>query len=463
MEIKIKKITIWLCAFTLQLATVPVIADESGQRSWYLGAGLGISEIDPDTDDTGYRVTDERDSGFKLFGGFDYSERLTIEGFYVDLGSAQLSSSFPSQPDGEIDYSTFGASALWYFVRNGDNTGKNLRKGLQVYAHGGLSFLDNSSSITFSQDNGVQVQYGAGIEYGFNDGVAVRAGIDLYDKDAGMVFVGVLKRFGTESKRKIMVVEPVQSNAVSAVNTTISAPATSVPADGSSTSIITVQAKDSFGNNLLHSAGIVTLESTGSGSIGYISDNNDGTYTATINNGVAETITVSGTIASNVISNTAAVIFTIVDADADGVADSLDECPDSPAGIKVDELGCSTLAIEIAGVNFELASFELTRESKVILDEAVMVISANPELQFEVQAHTDYKGLAKANQELSEQRALSVKAYLVSKGVNENQLTAKGYGESQPIADNKTEAGRAKNRRVELKVIKDDVTEVDTE
>ncbi len=61
------------------------------------------------------------------------------------------------------------------------------------------------------------------------------------------------------------------------------------------------------------------------------------------------------------------------------------------------------------------------------------------------------------------QRALSVKAYLVSKGVNENQLTAKGYGESMPIADNKTAEGRARNRRVELVVIKDEVKGLDVE
>ena len=92
------------------------------------------------------------------------------------------------------------------------------------------------------------------------------------------------------------------------------------------------------------------------------------------------------------------------------------------------------------------------------------MINVSPELQkIEVQAHTDYKGSGEANLKLSEQRALSVKNYLVSQGVSEKRLIAKGYGESQPIADNKTEEGRAKNRRVELKVIKNDVTEVDAE
>ena len=118
------------------------------------------------------------------------------------------------------------------------------------------------------------------------------------------------------------------------------------------------------------------------------------------------------------------------------------------------------IAVEIEGVNFEPDSFDLTQASKQILGEAAIIIKANSELHIEVQAHSDYKGSADVNLRLSEQRALSVKAYLISQGVDEDKLTAKGYGEAQPIADNKTEEGRAKNRRVELKIINKDDPDV---
>jgi OOP family OmpA-OmpF porin len=193
----IEKTTAWLCAITLQVSMTAVTADgigETNQRTWYLGVGLGATELDPDTNNTGYSVTDERSTGFKLFGGYDFSEHLTVEGFYTDLGSAKLN--HQTLPDGEIEYSTLGASALWYFWRNGEDTGKNPRKGWQAYAHGGLSFINNSSSLNYDQDHSVQLQYGAGIEYGLNKGIALRAGIDLYDKDAGMAFFSVMKRFG---------------------------------------------------------------------------------------------------------------------------------------------------------------------------------------------------------------------------------------------------------------------------
>ena len=206
----INKTSVITCLLALQILTVSVHADDieaGNERSWYLGAGLGLTELDPDTNNTGYTVADERDSGYKLFGGYDFSKRLTVEGFYVDMGSAAITSSFAGQPDGTIDYSTLGASALWYFWRNSEAKGKDLRKGLQAYVHGGLSFLNNSSSVAYSQENSVQVQYGAAIEYGLNNGIALRAGLDLYDKDAGMAFVGVLKRFGIKPKRK-KVIEP---------------------------------------------------------------------------------------------------------------------------------------------------------------------------------------------------------------------------------------------------------------
>jgi OmpA-OmpF porin, OOP family len=113
------------------------------------------------------------------------------------------------------------------------------------------------------------------------------------------------------------------------------------------------------------------------------------------------------------------------------------------------------------GVYFEPKSYELTDESKAHLDEVVITINISPEFQkIEVSAHTDYKGSGESNQVLSEKRAASVKDYLVSRGVNEKRLIAKGYGESQPIASNRTEEGRAKNRRVELKVMKDDAVDV---
>jgi len=142
-----------------------------------------------------------------------------------------------------------------------------------------------------------------------------------------------------------------------------------------------------------------------------------------------------------------------VDSDGDGVTDDLDKCPDSPADKPVDADGCTIESVVLKNVNFESNSSELTSGSSESLDKAVDAMNKYPGLRIEIQAHTDNMGDAAYNQSLSEQRAESVRNYMVDKGIAADRMQAKGYGESQPIADNDTREGRAKNRRVELKII----------
>lgn len=141
-----------------------------------------------------------------------------------------------------------------------------------------------------------------------------------------------------------------------------------------------------------------------------------------------------------------------LDSDKDGVVDESDKCPDSPADKPVDANGCTIESVVLKGVNFASNSSELTPGSSVELDRAVAAMKKFPELQIEIQAHTDSMGDAGYNQALSEKRANAVRDYMVDHGVAANRMEANGYGESQPIADNGTKAGRQANRRVELKV-----------
>ncbi len=108
----------------------------------------------------------------------------------------------------------------------------------------------------------------------------------------------------------------------------------------------------------------------------------------------------------------------------------------------------------LKGVNFAFNSAVLTPESKKILDEdrTVARLKGAPDMRVEVAGHTDNIGSAEYNQKLSERRAQAVVDYLVSTGVDPNRLKAVGYGKTKPIASNKTEEGRAQNRRVELQI-----------
>ncbi|HNQ04263.1 MAG TPA: OmpA family protein [Thiobacillaceae bacterium] len=143
-----------------------------------------------------------------------------------------------------------------------------------------------------------------------------------------------------------------------------------------------------------------------------------------------------------------------LDGDGDGVVDALDECPATPAGDKVDARGCSLpKVIVLPGVHFDNDQDALRPDAVAILNEVVATLKANPRVKVEIAGHTDSRNTDWYNLGLGERRARSVLHYLTSQGIDAARLTAKSYGESMPIADNETEAGRMRNRRVELKLL----------
>lgn len=147
---------------------------------------------------------------------------------------------------------------------------------------------------------------------------------------------------------------------------------------------------------------------------------------------------------------------TVRDTDGDGVTDKADRCPNTPAGTVVGANGCIIVFIEgkknvvLQGVNFVAGRAELTIDAKRILDLVAQSLNANNEVTFEIQGHASSDGSDLYNLQLSDRRAASVRTYLISRGVAPSRMTSKGYGETMPIADNATNAGRKQNRRVEL-------------
>ena len=138
-----------------------------------------------------------------------------------------------------------------------------------------------------------------------------------------------------------------------------------------------------------------------------------------------------------------------LDSDGDGVPDSVDQCPGTLKGTTVDKTGCPVRLV-LKGQHFQHNSAELTPNARIILDDVAQNLIAHPQKNdIEVQGHASSEGKDAYNLRLSQRRAQSVADYLKSKGVS-NRLAAKGYGETRPVADNSTEAGRAENRRVEL-------------
>jgi OOP family OmpA-OmpF porin len=136
-----------------------------------------------------------------------------------------------------------------------------------------------------------------------------------------------------------------------------------------------------------------------------------------------------------------------LDSDGDGVADYIDECPDTPTGATVNHVGCWAFEGIIL---FGFDKSEIRPEAEPLLKEVVSVLKRNPAMKLGIDGHTCNIGSAAYNQKLSENRANAVVNYLVSHGIPSYRLTSEGYGFKQPAASNETEEGRAKNRRVEL-------------
>ena len=145
------------------------------------------------------------------------------------------------------------------------------------------------------------------------------------------------------------------------------------------------------------------------------------------------------------------------DSDGDGVIDANDKCPGTPAGVKVNAQGCPEVGQTLAslqGVNFDFDKATLKPEAPAILDKAADALKAAPSIAVRVEGHTDSRGSDAYNMTLSDKRAKTVVAYLVSKGIGADRLTAVGMGKGAPVAPNDTAANMAKNRRVDLVVSK---------
>ena len=137
-----------------------------------------------------------------------------------------------------------------------------------------------------------------------------------------------------------------------------------------------------------------------------------------------------------------------LDSDGDGVPDYLDKCPDTPKGAPVNAVGCWI----IQGINFDYDKSDIKPEYHERLQTGVRILKDNPTMKVEIQGHTDSKGSDAYNQALSERRAEAVKNYIVAAGIDASRVSSRGFGEKKPITTNETAEGRAKNRRIEVKI-----------
>jgi len=143
-----------------------------------------------------------------------------------------------------------------------------------------------------------------------------------------------------------------------------------------------------------------------------------------------------------------------LDGDADGIVDAADQCPGTLAGEPVDDKGCTLpKTLKLEGVNFDNDEDVLRPDSLAILEGVAATLKRYPGFKVEVAGHTDSHGSSAHNLDLSNRRAKAVMDYFIAHGIAADRMSAKGYGETQPIGNNYLEEGRVKNRRVELRTL----------
>ena len=196
------------------LATVnsAVAENTDFNRRLYLGLNAGLTNLKPESRTSALSVGEENSGGGSIFVGYDLSPRFAVEGYYTNLGESQID--FLGDDVGSVEYQTYGVSVLGYLFNSRDSsdyeTGFNQeglyrREGLSGYLRAGIGGLENTSNLDYEQDYGTHVSFGAGVEYGWSNGIGLRAEISSYDTDAQFVNVGLLKRFGRSAKGSPMI------------------------------------------------------------------------------------------------------------------------------------------------------------------------------------------------------------------------------------------------------------------
>ena len=350
--------------------------DKYDEQHWFLGAGLLVTHLEPDTSRHQTFHNDNEDSvGWHITGGYDFNEQWSLLAHFNDLGEASL------KPHGTITYKTYGFSGRYHHWFNGRYEQPH---SWAVSPELGINVIKNDGEdLPYNPQSSLHITAALGLDYTLKNHWRLRAAATSYAEDAIHVGFFIEKRFGHTKQTPIIVTVP--------------------------------PVKD-----------ITPLEN------------------------IAPAEAVTPVEKRELVKVPEPTIALSSDSDHDGILDLVDECPGTLKDIAVNALGCAIYEGKLDSLRFASGSADILPQSYDILNEISVILIEHPHLIIRIEAHTDGQGSTENNQVLSQQRANSVAAYLITQGVNPDHLTPIGYGEQKPIATNETAIGRALNRRVEF-------------
>lgn len=177
-----------------------------GRRSFtrrpYVTLGGGLTRLEPESPTAALEVSEEISAGGELGIGYDMTRWLSGELYAADLGAAEID--FLGEGVGEVGYRVYGLTAIVYLLGARDgfipfsdgHDGIFRREGLSLFARAGVGGMSNESDLSYERDHTAHAVFGAGLEYGFRNGVALRAEAQAFDTDARYAGLSLLKRFG---------------------------------------------------------------------------------------------------------------------------------------------------------------------------------------------------------------------------------------------------------------------------
>jgi len=191
----------------LASASVADAEENSGSTAFskrlYINGGVGVTQVEPESPSEALTISENSSAGGHLGIGYDLNRLLTVEGYVAELGEAEID--FLGAAAGTVGYQVFGVSLLGYLFNtqsgfglgDGDTNGLFRREGLSLYGRAGIGHMRNDSEqVTYRRDYPSHAAFGVGLEYGFQNGFALRSELMSMDTDAKYLNVGVLKRFG---------------------------------------------------------------------------------------------------------------------------------------------------------------------------------------------------------------------------------------------------------------------------
>jgi outer membrane protein OmpA-like peptidoglycan-associated protein len=451
------------------------IREKNGEASanfepcFYGGAGLNITRLDPNRNETSWSLYSRDDDGWHIYGGYHFKPDWFAEINYFDLGTVRVRDLNPNlNRSGTIRYKAPVAMVGYYFNLPEKIDSYIPELPIDLFVKLGLSSLEANtrpSNIPINELSSVQVAFALGLEHRLHQNWKLRSEFKAFDIDAYTFNFSAAYIFG---EKKVIRQEPEPQPEPIAEPEPVIALAVCNMFEGSLDGIVFKSGSDELteGSKLnlqttidaLNEYEALQLEIHAyTDSVGREAPNLELSKKRAAS--VKQFLVEQGILEDRLSSQGHGELSPIADnATPEGRAlnrrveiSPVDK--NSCGELKVEELEqavCEIFDGSLKGVVFKSGSDQLTENSKTNLQTALDALLSVQSLEMDIHAYSDDVGKASSNLSLSEKRAASVRQYFIDKGVMEERLSSKGFGEENPMADNTTAEGRALNRRVEL-------------